>query len=280
LRVHRPGYHSLGDIKSELSWMAALRTRAGLATPIALSGIDGNLVQEIGLGGAVKRFAVLFEFEEGEEPQESKDLTTPFRQLGGLAARCHAHAEKWEFPQNFSRLTWDADTILNSDAHWGDWRKGPGVTAEIETVLTSGEAEIKKRLAEYGKARSRFGLIHADMRLANLLIHKGETKLIDFDDCGFGWFGYDFAAAISFFEDGELVPELFESWLEGYREARVLEQADIAIVDTLILLRRYALLAWIGSHNETELAVGLAQNFAGGTQGLVRRYLAGEKIAC
>ncbi len=38
------------------------------------------------------------------------------------------------------------------------------------------------------------------MRLANLLIDGDRVTLIDFDDCGFGWFMYDFAAAISFFE--------------------------------------------------------------------------------
>ncbi len=279
LRVHRPGYHKLEHIRSELAWMAALRRQAGIATPIALTGADGELVQIIQLRGAENRFAVLFKFEEGEEPQESADLVAPFKQLGVLAARCHAHVERWKLPQNFSRLTWDADTILNAEAHWGDWRDGPGVSQEIISVLALGETEMHRRLSAYGRASDRFGLIHADMRLANLLIHKGETKLIDFDDCGFGWFGYDFAAAISFFEDAPIVPELFQSWLEGYLSVRELTRADIDMIDTLILLRRYALLAWIGSHDETDLAAGLAQSFAMGTAALVKTYLAGEKIA-
>ena len=47
---------------------------------------------------------------------------------------------------------------------------------------------IQKKLEAFGKDKTRFGLIHADLRLANLLIYGDEIKVIDFDDCGFGWF--------------------------------------------------------------------------------------------
>ncbi len=279
LRVHRPGYHSLAAINSELVWMAALREEAGLVTPMALPGIDGALVQSIDVGSGERCFAVLFAFEEGQEPEESASLVGPFRQLGVLAARCHAHAERWHLPDGFSRLSWDADTILNPDAHWGNWRDGPGVEGEILELLGRGEQAMREKLLAYGRGRDRFGIIHADMRLANILVDKGQTKLIDFDDCGFGWFVYDFAAAISFFEDSELVPDLLASWLEGFRSVREFSEADLGIVDTMILLRRYALLAWIGSHHETELAQSLKDSFAAGTAGLVERYLSGERIA-
>ncbi len=279
LRVHRPGYHTLAAINSELMWMAALRKDAELVTPMALPGVDGALVQSIDVGGGEIRFAVLFAFEEGREPEESASLVGPFRQLGVLAARCHTHAERWHLPDEFCRLTWDANTILDADAHWGNWRDGPGVEGRIWKLLCQGEDAMRAKLLAYGQGRDRFGIIHADMRLANILLDKGQTKLIDFDDCGFGWFVYDFAAAISFFEDGPLVPDLLANWLEGYKTVRGFSEADLAIVDTMILLRRYALLAWIGSHHETELAQSLKDSFAAGTAGLVKRYLSGKKIA-
>src|SRR5947208_15788669 len=36
LRVHRPGYHSLESIRSELTWMAALREQVGMLTPTVM----------------------------------------------------------------------------------------------------------------------------------------------------------------------------------------------------------------------------------------------------
>src|SRR3954462_8738489 len=42
LRVHRPGYHSLEAIRSELDWMAALREQAGVVTPHLIPACDGS----------------------------------------------------------------------------------------------------------------------------------------------------------------------------------------------------------------------------------------------
>src|SRR3954466_7131375 len=44
LRVHRPGYHSLEAIRSELKWMAALREQAGVVTPELIPARDGSAV--------------------------------------------------------------------------------------------------------------------------------------------------------------------------------------------------------------------------------------------
>ncbi|WVM92198.1 phosphotransferase [Halopseudomonas pachastrellae] len=43
-------------------------------------------------------------------------------------------------------------------------------------------------------------MIHADLRLTNLLRHQQQTRVIDFDDCGQGWYLHDLAAALSFEE--------------------------------------------------------------------------------
>ena len=57
----------------------------------------------------------------------------------------------------------------------------------------------------------------ADLRLANLLIDGEAVKVIDFDDCGFGWHMYDAATPVSFYEHEPQVPRLLEAWLKGYR---------------------------------------------------------------
>ena len=44
-----------------------------------------------------------------------------------------------------------------------------------------------------------------------------DLGVIDFDDCGFGWYMYDLAAAVSFIEHDPRVPELIDAWARGYR---------------------------------------------------------------
>ena len=63
----------------------------------------------------------------------------------------------------------------------------------------------------------KVGPAHCDQRLANLLVHEGELKVIDFDDCGFGWYMYDAATPLSFYEHLPQAPSLIDVWLEGYR---------------------------------------------------------------
>jgi Ser/Thr protein kinase RdoA (MazF antagonist) len=111
------------------------------------------------------------------------------------------------------------------------------------------------------------------MRLANLLVNADGTRLIDFDDCGHGWLMYDFAAAISFIEDDPRIPACKAAWLRGYRSVRPLQPGDIAEIDTFVMLRRMALLAWIGSHIEAPEPQKLAPGFAETTARLGQAWL-------
>lgn len=274
LRVHRPDYHSRLAIESELQWMQALSRDTGLFTPCVIAGRNGGLVQRAPFErNDDLRYMVLFEFEAGAEPVVGDDLAPVFAQLGEFAARCHAHVEQWQPPARFERQIWTEEAILDPDAIWGDWRAAQGVAGAIRAQLDHLDLALRRRLSAYGQNRDRFGLIHADMRLANLLVEDGVTRIIDFDDSGFCWFGYDFAAAISFFEDSGTVPALRAAWLEGYRRHRTFSHEDEAMLDTLVMLRRMALLAWSGSHAETELAQSIHGSYAQGTADLAERYL-------
>ena len=276
LRVHRPGYHSFRAIECELAWMAALDQEGVIRTPRAIPARDGAYIQTVSsTDGADPVFLVLFDFIHGVAPASSDDMEGLFEELGRIAAKCHQHALGWSRPAPFERLIWSAETVFGPDATWGDWRSAPGVTEGITDDLEAVERSIVKRLNAYGTSPDRFNLIHADMRFANLLIEGGETRLIDFDDCGMGWLMYDFAAAVSFIEDDPRLPRFKAAWLNGYQAIRPLTKADIDEIDTLVMLRRMALLAWIGSHIEAPEPQALAPHFAANTARLGRAWLAG-----
>ncbi|MHA6688526.1 phosphotransferase enzyme family protein [Mesorhizobium sp. A556] len=273
LRVHRENYHSRDAIASELAWSQALGHEGGVETPDYFLGRDGSAIQTATVDGlAAPRHMVMFAFVEGHEPDPDHDLVAAFGQLGQIAARAHLHSSSWRRPAGFQRMTWDESTVFGSAPTWGNWRDGPNIDARISSQLERLEGLIVQRLARFGKGAERYGLIHADMRLANLLVHQDKPRLIDFDDCGFGWFLYDFATGVSFMEDHPQVPALKQSWVEGYRKVRDLSVADEAEIDTFVMLRRMALLAWIGSHREVEIAAELAPVFAEGTVSLAESY--------
>jgi len=275
LRLHRENYHTETAIHCEHAWSRALNADGGVKTPDILPGKDGSTVQSAtseALGQ--KRYLAMFEFVEGSEPDQQDDLTGGFEELGEIAAKTHIHSSAWDRPEPFERLIWDLDTVFGKDATWGNWRDGPNITGQAHKVLEEVEATAMDRLTRYGRDADRFGLIHADMRLANLLVTDGETRLIDFDDCGLGWFMYDFAAGISFMEDDPRIPELKDAWVRGYRSVRDLSQDHEREIPTFIMMRRLALLAWIGSHSEVDIAKELAPTFAPVSEELGRKYLA------
>ena len=282
LRVHREGYHSRNAISWELAWMRALRREAGVFAPLPVAGRDGVEIQSGATEGLARaRHMVLFEFVEGRQPQEGEDLREPFRLLGEVCARTHLHALSWPRGAGFERLIWDEAHIFRPHMIWGDWREAPGVGAAERDILERQERVLRERLAAYGKGREVFGLIHADMRLANLLVPDaggggeggGAPRLIDFDDCGLGWHLYDFAAAVSFMEERSDIGELFACWLRGYEGLRRLRPEDKAEMETFVMLRRMALLAWVGTHMHTDAARAAAPGFAAGTAALAENHL-------
>lgn len=274
LRVHREKYHSRRAIECELAWLDALGAKGGVPTPGYYLGRDGQAIQKAGISGlSDPRFLVLFQFVSGAAPDEHGDLTSGFEELGAIAARCHLHVKDWPKPAPFERLVWDEDAVFGAKPTWGNWRDAPEVTAQVRAVLEQVEQMIRTRLMAYGKKPDRYDLIHADMRLANLLVGPAGTRLIDFDDSGHGWFMYDFAAAISFIEDDPRIPSLRAAWLKGYRAIRAVSAQDEAEIDTLIMLRRMALLAWIGSHIEAPEPKALAPGFADTTARLGQAWL-------
>jgi Ser/Thr protein kinase RdoA (MazF antagonist) len=274
LRVHRPGYHTEAAIRSELLWLEALRAEAGVPTAKVIPAMDGTVIQTLAheaLAGP-PRHAILFSFLPGREPPED-DLHGPFERLGEVTARLHRHALGWRRPDGFVRQTWDFDTMLGARPIWGDWRAGLGLDTARRAQLQRLADRIEQRLARYGKGPERFGLVHADLRLANLLIEGEVTKVIDFDDCGFSWFMYDLGAALSFIEHRADVPELVDAWVRGYRRAAPLPAEEEAEIPTFILLRRLLLVAWIASHAETELARSMGEAYTEGSCTLAERYL-------
>src|SRR5580765_3511029 len=84
LRLHRLDYHSPESVRSELSWLDALRVQAGIRTPRVLPTTDGDrLLTVTPAGGGPSRMVVRFEFLPGTEPPEHR-LADSFEELGEI----------------------------------------------------------------------------------------------------------------------------------------------------------------------------------------------------
>jgi Ser/Thr protein kinase RdoA (MazF antagonist) len=272
LRVQRIGYHTPAEITSELAWIDAIIAEEIVVTPRPVADSEGRLLCSISLDGSVRQ-VVAFEFLSGKEPDSADDLVTWFGKLGAVNAGLHMHSRRWRTPSGFQRKVWDFDAMLGTRPLWGDWRAGLGLSDDGRKLLRRVAKLLERRVNAYGRTKERFGLVHADLRLANLLVDGERLGVIDFDDCGFSWFFYDFAAAVSFMEHEPVVAQLQDAWLEGYRTVAPVLREDEAMLPAFVMLRRMLLTAWLASHSDTDTARRLGTGYTDGTVAMGEQFL-------
>ncbi len=272
LRIHRPNYHTSDAIQSELDWVSALREVQLVRTPAILPSGSGHSVITAQDSSGEERHAVMFEFMQGVEPTEDR-LVDDFVQLGAITARLHNHSKQWTRPAGFNRMVWNMETALGPNGHWGSWRDGLAMGPSELEVLGKLSDTIGKRLNAFGNGPDRFGLVHADMRLANLLVDGPDVTVIDFDDCGLSWFMYDLGSSVSFIEDHPLIPAMTDSWVTGYRSVAELSAEEEAELPTFIMFRRLLLVSWVGSHQDTATGQEMGAEFTKVSCELAETYL-------
>jgi Ser/Thr protein kinase RdoA (MazF antagonist) len=271
LRLARPGYHTLGAIQSEVSWMEALRA-AGVRTPQAVPGGDGEVVQ-LFRHDSSDRVVVAFEWVDGIPLPEAR-ATDPWEQLGAIMARIHKHGRQWVPPAWFERPAWDLEALVGDRPRWGDPCPA-GVWADADrALLLEARAAVRTRLHELGSAPDRFGLVHSDLGFENVLVTAdGETIVIDFDDCGASWYVYEIASVLYPLEDNPRVGDFRDALVAGYRREAELSDALLAELPTFLMSRRFATLGWTFTRADTVHAQRQRPKRVQTSPGAARRFL-------
>jgi Ser/Thr protein kinase RdoA (MazF antagonist) len=272
LRLHRHGYVTREQIASELAWTDALRKEAGIATPRVIPALDGETVVTVRAALLPdERNAVLFEWAPGSPPDTAR-LPDLAPRLGELAARMHEHASNWTRPTTFVRHVWTTEQIAGRHARWGTWQVFPGIEDDSRRLLELALGAAKTQLSGLECDPSRFGLVHADIRLANVLACGDDLTLVDFDDCGFSWYLWDL---ISAFRAIPLPPDrdaIIAGWLDGYRRVRPIAVDESEVV-AMLLLDRLRGLGWMASRLDGDVAPELGPERIQATCELADQYL-------
>lgn len=257
LRINRPDYHTPEELNSELLWMEDIRDSTTILIPNVIRNRQGNAISSYADEKMHTQYYSIFSFLEGSVLHDVKGeaLITMMEQVGALASTLHTQVQNSKIACKLKRFSWDYEDLLGENARFGQWEQHPALTSSQKKVLDQAVSDIRERLTSYGKESSRYGLIHSDLHLSNIMYHNGRLQLIDFDDCGFGWFLYE--CGCSLLEYNEHLEELRDAWLRGYQAIRPLTAADLKETDTFILLRRIVRIAWMQSHINTDTAASI-----------------------
>lgn len=274
VRVSQPDYAggSLA-IASEVSWVESLRSvpDINVLEPLALA--TGFHVATILDDAGCEWFCTCSRYIEGSTLEHLDDPSTCYRVLGAYTARLHEHAQSWRPPQGFTRFSWNIPAMVGDHPRWGRWQDA--LLSEDELFLFSqAQWAAREIVAREGGIADTWGLIHADLRPSNVIKGTdGTLTLIDFDDCGYSWSMFDFAAALSFVEHEPYAPKMAREWVEGYRSVKPLSDRTLAFACALSMLRRLQMVGWTTNHYADALPAGLHAEQVPGTVVCALRFL-------
>jgi Ser/Thr protein kinase RdoA (MazF antagonist) len=225
LRLHVPKTQSMGThgadytaVNSELLWLEALCQDTDLVLPQPIRNQSGALVTQVQSPEAGEKInCTLLRWVVGEPYRRDLETSDFAFQIGEIAAKLHNHASSWQIPEGFRRPDRDIpylEKVLEGiHPAVADGR----IHASDYAVLETSVHLLIEQLRGINKDRRFFGLTHADMHKGNMLLHKGQIRLIDFSFCAFGNFMFDLAIFMA-----DMKKELHPAFMAGYQSLRPL----------------------------------------------------------
>jgi acetylornithine/succinyldiaminopimelate/putrescine aminotransferase/Ser/Thr protein kinase RdoA (MazF antagonist) len=275
-RVHREDYHNKAELLSEITWMKALN-ESGIPTPAILPAQNGEMVVSVTHPDVTApRLCTILEWVEGTlfddlgrvEKGMQKELEERYFKLGGIAGKLHNQSANWQIPEGFVRHAWDKEGLLGETPFWGRFWEHPVVTPEQCNLMGKARIVLSGMLDQLGKGRDVYGLIHADFLPENVLVDGDKLNLIDFDDCGYGYFLFEMATSLFPHINQPFFDELTDAYVKGYRTERTLSDEHVELLPAFIMLRGFTYLGWLESRRDSmknadllakEIATGISE---------------------
>lgn len=274
VRVSRPGYvDNPQQISSELAWVRALGAEIDVPVPAVIAARDGSDAQVLRDEDGFGWFAVAFAFVDGEILEDDFSNPLPYyERIGHITAKFHQHSRSWSPSEDFIRHSWTLADMVGENARWGDWRNAR-LSADELALFEEAESAALAVAESLPRGSSDWGVIHADLRPSNIMLNDEVLTVIDFDDCGYSWYLYDFASAFSFIEHLPVTPALAQAWMRGYESAHRLSSDAKRGACALSMIRRLQMLGWTTTHREDALPADLWNAQIPGTVEVARNYL-------
>ena len=253
IRIHRPGYNSMAELRSEVRWVRSLGA-FGVPVPTALATTDGDYYVSLEVDGEPHHVGVVAWVDGaplgGPTAAEGADVVQHYGQIGALAAQLRSHHAQWQSPAGFTRRSWDAAGFVGPAPLWGRFWKVAALSAGQRALFSTCRDRLVSDLSALPTSPEHFGLIHSDLHLGNLLADGDQLTMIDFDDAGFGWFVHELAVALH--------PVVEEPWeadarvalLDGYRRVHPFSAAEEAQLDMFVTMRSLMIVGWLDARQE------------------------------
>jgi Ser/Thr protein kinase RdoA (MazF antagonist) len=230
---------------SETAWLRSLDRDPRLTVPRPA----GPVLHEEVAGWPEPVTAALFDWISGRKLRGTPDTA---RRLGEVTALLHHNARSFQPDGEFERPRWGVPEIFDDGAALNHPLAAVRLTAQERALLQDVSVRLHERMPL--PSHMDWGMTHADLHLGNLLkTDPGQVAVIDFDDCGWGYYALDIATALSSALRSmplDAYSKFAESYLDGYRSVCDLPPAVIRFDEFLVMRDMIIVNFILGSSND------------------------------
>ena len=258
LRFNHASERTAEVIQAEIDYVNAL-AESGLRVAKPVRSIADNYVESIATAQGLFH-TVVFAALPGKQLDLEELTPEQFVRWGKALGDFHQAATSYTKPE---RPTWQGHLAFIAET----------LPAE-ESAARQALDQLTHQLGQLTINAQNFGLIHFDFELDNLIWDGEQAGLIDFDDSAWYWFAADFAFALGdLFGDSaakvDLQNESFLRFVEGYRLARTIDQAELQAIPLFVRMdnlftfaRLYRALTPVNPAGELPWMAGLRSKLA------------------
>lgn len=275
MRLHRPGYNTVDEMESEVEFVDSLRS-FGVPVPTCIAVEGGGHYTPVDVRGLAHQVGVIGWVDGaplgGPLDGGGPGIVGHYGRIGELAAQIRAHHATWVPSAGFARRRWDADGLVGETPIWDRFWEVERLTVDQKALFRAARDQLVDTLGSLPTDASRFGLIHADLHLGNVMASGPDLTVIDFDDCGSGWFVHELAVALHPMLGEDLEAEARASMLAGYRSVHELSNVEEELIDVFLAMRSLMIVGWLAARPEVPISA-MFDEIVGDIEQQIRQFM-------
>jgi Ser/Thr protein kinase RdoA (MazF antagonist) len=231
--------------RSQVEWLETLVKESDVVVPAPRRTAAGRAFTYVKADDGDRR-AVLLRWIPGRPAHTRGDAV--YRAGARMIARLHKHAETFRQPSGFSCRRLDGDWLFGSRFFVRGASAKQHLKASERKISAIAERFVRDAMDNLGHTKRRFGVIHSDLNLDNIIFHRGRPSPIDFDEFGKGWYVCDLAELIRTSISPDNWRQRKKLAISGYTEERALDDAELEAFNASIVATFVQYLNWAFIH--------------------------------
>ena len=238
--------------RSQIQWLEAFANHSDVIVPEPIRTTNNQPFTHVEIGGSRRR-AVLLRWLPGRRARSRSERV--FTAVAKMIAAMHTFSENFRPPQGFACRSLDDQLLFGSQFFIRTAKHGYRFKKSDRQVAAGAEKIVRRAMEELARGKHRFGLIHADLGLQNIVFHRRRPSPIDFDEFGKSWFIFDLAELMRTSITPDNWRERKKIAIDAYTTERKLDSLEIEKFDAFIVATFVQYLNWafLHAHNRDDL---------------------------